>query len=168
MTNPDTKNRLLKIIGGAVIVIVIAFVALFGVILGTAFKATAPLAESSKAFLADIEAGNYEMAYNETSESFQLEVTYEEFLAFVETTPVLTESNEISFNHRSISNNLGVVSGTISGADGTFPITIRLIQSPSGEQWEVSFISLDPADVPTSDDDFNNDDDFFSDEFTEF
>lgn len=120
------------------------------------FKLASGPSNAGKAFVNALAENDYAAAYEMTSPEFREVTAQEDLQLFVEAFPVIDEMTSISFNQFSIENDAGVVSGTIAGAGETSPITIEVV-NVNGE-WKIVNLSLDPADVPTGDDETMEDD----------
>ena len=122
-----------KIVGGIVAAIIIIVV--------IALWATSGMMDSVTRHMDALKAGNIDAAYAETSGAFQQSTSLEQYGAFVETYPILTEYSEKSFPSRSVENNIGQVDGTLTAPDGTVvPISFQLVKE--NDTWVILGINL--------------------------
>ncbi|HBR80541.1 MAG: hypothetical protein UX09_C0023G0008 [Candidatus Uhrbacteria bacterium GW2011_GWE2_45_35] len=149
MEQENSKKKFptwLKVVIGLVIAGFIGFVALFAVIFGTAWNLTAAPVKSAELFLDFASHEIYDSMYAYTSPTLQKVTSEEGLIALVESYPVLTDMEKVSFSNRSIDNDLATVYGTIYGAGTSSPIYIEL--EKVDDDWLVSYISLNEEDIP--------------------
>lgn len=142
------KSSFGKIIAVAAVVIVI-LVVLIAIGVMSLFREVAGPQNAARDFVETAAAGDVAGAYASTSVAFQSVTTEEDLALFLEAFPVLAEAEDVSFHQFSIENDTAVVTGTISGAGETSPITFTLAHEEG--EWRIVNFSLNPEDVP----DFN-------------
>jgi len=134
-SKPEKKGVALwiKILGGAVAVIaVIVFIAMW---------ATSGLMDPINRHLDALRAGDMEAAYAETSGAFRQNTSIEQYNDFVTQYPILIEYTDSSFSSRSVENNIGNVSGTLTAPDGTiYPIEFKLVKE--NDAWVILGLNL--------------------------
>lgn len=126
----------------SVTAIVLAWIAIFvGFIIALAFYATSGLVGAVSTELEAIKSGNTIKAYALTSQAFQKAVPIERFESFVNQYPALKENKGYFFTNREINNNMGTLSGTLTGKNGyQIPVRFKLIKENG--QWKVFSIEF--------------------------
>jgi hypothetical protein len=80
-------------------------------------------------------------AYEETSQAFRQATPLEGFVAFVDGNPILKDVTSRSLPSRSIEDNQGTVSGTLtSSTGGVLPATYQLVKE--NKTWKIIHIKL--------------------------
>lgn len=99
------------------------------------FRLTAPVADASNAFLDDVKNGNYAAAYDKCSVSLQAEFGSAEGIQrfFAQ----FGKPAKWSFNSRSITNDRGEVSGSVTFEDGT-KRKISLVLFKENDKWKIA------------------------------
>jgi hypothetical protein len=111
------------------------------VVLFLAFTMTSGLPKAADQFFAHIVAGDVETAYTETADFFKENTTYEDFAAGVDYYNLnLYESS--TWNSRSVENDLGELSGTITLSDGSVYTSEMQFTKEDGA-WRVNFLSVE-------------------------
>jgi hypothetical protein len=136
-TAPKKRNWLM-IIG----IIIVAFIAFVGLIVGCVFSMGKPVMLSGETFLRQITAGNVQQAYESAGIQFKQNVTRENLDGFLKKYPVVTKVKTISFNEFSIENDtMATLSGTITATDGQVaPLHMRLVKENDG--WRVLYFDV--------------------------
>jgi len=121
-------SRTMKVLSGVGVVIIAA------VVLGLYF--TASLTKVIDLQLDAIRKGDIQLAYTYTSKEFQRATPYDGFVKFLDAYPALKNNKEISFGERSMSNDTGKVTATLTANDGSVtPIQYSLVKE-NGE-WKI-------------------------------
>lgn len=91
--------------------------------------------------LTAIKAGDIQQAYAMTSTEFQKATSLKQFKKFLQSYPILSDSNSVTFSERKIDNGMGYLAGTLTGPNGnTKNIEFQLIKED--EQWKIQGIQL--------------------------
>lgn len=136
------RGKALKIILGILTVIVIA--------IGLAIYFTQGIADTARAQLTAIKAGDLTNAYNLTSKAFQQQTSMRDFEKYINTHSVLKNFKDISFSERSIENNMGYLKGIIESDDGSM-MTIEYQLVREDKQWRIQAFRLSEAGITGSD-----------------
>lgn len=127
---------------GCGLVSIIAFV---GLIVGVVFWATGGITETADDFFAATGSGDNELAYSLTSQGFKNSVSKEQLDRII-TNSSFDEVTDTSWSSRSIENNEGTLSGTLTTASGgAIPVTVGLVKE--GEEWKINYLKSEPAGV---------------------
>ncbi|WP_299192577.1 hypothetical protein [uncultured Erythrobacter sp.] len=127
---------------------VVAFVALIGLIVGVVFYATSGVTDTADEFFAAANEGDYEEAYSLTSQQLQAQTDVAGLEQFL-TTNGLNQVVDTSWSSRSIENDRGEVTGTVTTAGGgSIPVSVDLIYE--GEEWKIIFIDVNSAGLQSS------------------
>lgn len=126
-------------------IIIVAFLAFVGLIIGCVFSLGRPVMQSGETFLMMLSAGKTDMAYESAAIQFKQEVSRETFDAFLKEFPIATKVKTVSFNQFSIENDIfASISGTITATDGQVsPIYMDLVKENDG--WRVLYIDFRTA-----------------------
>ena len=115
---------------------------------GAAFYFTGDLVDSADSFFTKIKSGEYEQAYNETSQAFKSSVSYDDFMTFMGKSS-LAQFKEASWGSRSINNSIGRIDGTASLNDGSsIPMFIEFTKEDS--EWKIYHIEKKAAGITTN------------------
>lgn len=133
----------------ALIGVFVLFLLAIGGCVGSVFLATQEPVNEANAFfemLSD-EENSPGVAYAETSMDFQTYTSQQDFAAFINAYPIVTEVEDLSFNSRSIATEDGMTVATLEGTlyaeDGeTSPIAVQLVKE--NDEWKVLYFSLEP------------------------
>ena len=124
------------------------FVSIFlfvGLIVSVVFWATGGITETADEFFAAANEGDYEAAYDLTSQQLQGQMTEADLEAFMVENG-LDDVTGTSWSSRSITNDRGELSGAVTTATGaTIPLDMDLIQE--GEDWKIVFLDVGSAGV---------------------
>ncbi|MCP5396797.1 MAG: hypothetical protein H6918_08700 [Sphingomonadaceae bacterium] len=122
-----------------IILIVFAGIAAFvGAIFAIVFYATSGITETSDEFFAAARAGNYQSAYEMTTQQLRSETSPEQLQVFLESNG-LDKVTETSWSSRSINNNIGNLQGTATTeSGGAIPLEIGMVKESDG--WRISMI----------------------------
>lgn len=138
------KNRNLFIgLGCGALLVCLACVgciALFGGGIAAIFALTQPVVDAGDAFFTDVQAENWQAAYDKTGPALQADLdTVEDFQAFFENNAPGVQSWTVV--NRSITNDVGETDGVLTLEDGT-ELNYTLTFSKSGDEWLVNGIDL--------------------------
>lgn len=104
-----------------------------GLFMGVISKPVGPIKGQLKA----INEEDYKKAYEDyCSEEFKEAASYEEFVRIIEDKPEIFESRSSSFTNVSIKGKTAIVSGTITGKDGTVTSMVYKMTQENGE-WKI-------------------------------
>lgn len=149
-TAPQEKSSVLKttlLILGAILAIIIVLVAL---IIFVAFSATSSLVDTVEDQLEAIRGKDIAKAYSFTAKEFQDATPYEEFVAFVESVPALTNNVSASFPERKFENDQGTVRATLIDKDGV-KTTVDYQLQKEKDAWRIINIHVLPVLEPAKD-----------------
>jgi hypothetical protein len=142
-TRPPKKSKtwlivIASVFGFLIVVIGLFLWWVFGGSIGNPNK-------SANEFLSNLETNQVDQAYAQTATIFKEATSREDFQAFVEAFPILTTSNEVSFDEieRSTADgqNVSVVSGKLTAESGeTTPVEITMVAEDG--VWKVATIDL--------------------------
>lgn len=125
-----------------------AFIVLVGAIIAIVFYATSGITQTADDFFAAANDGDYEQAYSLTSQQLQGQTDVAGLEAYLADNG-LNEVVDTSWASRSINNNRGELSGTLTTrSGGEIPVEIELISE--GEEWKIVFINVDNAGLQSS------------------
>ncbi len=118
------------------LIIVGGFAAAIGLLIGLALYATSGVVEPVDRHLAALKAGDAAGAYAETSQAFRQNIAAEAFAARIAADPILSSIGEWNFGSRSLRNDTGRVSTTITSTSGAVqPALYRLVWE--AESWKI-------------------------------
>lgn len=140
--NNGTKVFLIASVGVVVLSICacIACISLGGLTIFGIVAATQPVVDAGNDFFIEAKEGDWPTAYGLASNRLQSELGSAENLQVFFTDQ---QPQDWSFNSRSITNQTGEVSGTMTDKDGDkFSVTLTFIQD--GDDWKVNSILLTP------------------------
>lgn len=127
---------------------IVSLIALIGLIVGVVFWATGGITDAADEFFAAANEDNYAKAYSLTSQQLQGQVDQEGLVAFLVDNS-LDQIVETSWSSRSINNDRGELTGTVTTqSGGAIPITMTLVSE--GESWKIVFIDVDNAGLQSS------------------
>ena len=131
---PARKLALWKKVAIGVVVAIVAFV-------GLAMFLTSGLVTPVEAYLGALKEHNVAAAYEQTSKRFRQATSREQFEAFVNGNPALTQIKDFSIGERQFENNLGAVKGTLTVESGQqVPFEFRL--SHEADEWKIMGFQL--------------------------
>lgn len=114
------------------------FIAAIAAFVYLIFQMTSGVVETGDEFFAAAGSGNYEAAFALTSEDLQRETTVEGLAEYIETNGFDTVA-ETSWSSRSINNDTGSLSGSLTTrSGGTIPVQMSLVKE--GDEWRISYI----------------------------
>lgn len=129
-----------KILLGIVVFIVLVII--------LAMWATSDLVTVAEKQLTYLKSGDYIAAYGLTSKDFQANTTLDQFKAFIAQYPGLSKNTSHDFSERSIENDLGTLSGTVTSVEGgVTPIAYQFVKE-NGE-WRILGITLNQSGATT-------------------
>lgn len=132
-----------KILGGIVIVI--------GVMMGIVMYATSGMSDTANEFFIHVKTKHYDDAYNMLSEDFQQSTSKEDLKNFL-IQNALSNFESVSWNSRSVENNMGKLEGTITtNSGGTIPLTMNFIKNQ--DEWKIYSLSKPTGGIQTNADD---------------
>jgi FHA domain-containing protein/uncharacterized protein DUF4864 len=121
---------------GCLLLVLIAF----ATIGGGAYFMTAAVVDVIRAQIADVKKGDLDAAYGRMSQEYRAATSREDFGAFVDRHPALKQNTDSTFMNRNVSNDVGTVSGTLTGGGVTENVTYRLAKE--GGDWKISAIEF--------------------------
>ncbi len=128
-----------KILGGGCLGLIV-FV---GLIVGVVFWATSGITDTADDFFAAANDGDYEQAYSLTSQQLQGQIDADGLEAYLIENS-LNQVTDTSWSSRSMENNTGELSGSVTTATGgEIPVTMELIKE--GDDWRIKFIDVGNA-----------------------
>lgn len=148
-----------KSVGIVVALVAIAIIVVGAVMMGGAFSSTSEQATMADEFVNLLADEQYDTAYAMASVDFKDSTTLDQLTVFVENFPVLADATSTTFNYRGIEDDMVVISGTVMAGEDESPLTVQFVEEDG--EWKILLFSLDPADVPSMDDES---DDFFEDD----
>jgi hypothetical protein len=138
----NNRNLLIALGCGLIVVCLtcMACIVLFGGSIAAIFALTQPVVDATDAFFTDVQAENWQAAYDKTGPNLQADLdTVEDFQVFFETNAPGVQSWTVV--NRSITNNVGETGGVLTLEDGT-ELNYTLTFSQSGDDWLVNSINL--------------------------
>jgi len=97
-------------------------------------------AQAAHGFFADLRTGNHQQALQRMSGTYQSTHPLPTFQQNVQQIPALTQHTDVTFSNRSIQNQTAEVSGTLTTAEGSVPVTVSLSQV--GEYWYIDTVMV--------------------------
>jgi hypothetical protein len=126
--------------GGVLLLMLLAGAAIGFVIYKAAGAMQAPVDEV-KAQLAEVKAGNLDAAYARLAPAYQVDVSKEEFQAFVGKHAAFGQNKDTTFNNRSIANDVASISGSLEAVSGeSEDASFKLVKQGGG--WKVTSIEV--------------------------
>lgn len=119
---------------------ILGFILLIVLFVAVVFRATEGPAEVVREFFDEIAAGNYEQAYDLTSDIFQEKTPLSAVQEFAENEPVMLSYDRTTLNSRSIENSSATVAGQIIGIEGSINIESSLTKV--GGEWLIDSVSF--------------------------
>ncbi|MEO8285873.1 MAG: hypothetical protein ABI670_05520 [Chloroflexota bacterium] len=135
---PARKRSPLLIIGGIVVALVLVCVVSIFVLFGAVMNATQPLADAGNVYLTALRDGDYNKAFDLSTQTLQTEVGSAEGLQAALSAKQL---DSWSFNSRNVTNDQGTLAGTAkykTGESGTAEMVLNKV----GNDWKVAGVSL--------------------------
>lgn len=124
------------------------FVLAIGAFVGVVFYATSGITDTADEFFAAVGEGDYEAAHALTSQRLQQLESPQGLEVFVNNSG-LTDVVETSWNNRSINNDTGELTGSVTtSTGGTIPMTILFVHE--NDEWRIDGFDLQAGGLATS------------------
>lgn len=135
------KGPVVWVVGGCCGCLLLVLLGI-GLFAGSLWFATKGAADAVTAHITQVKEGQVEAAYRATSQTFQSQVSLEEFQAIVDAHPSLRNNKDATFPSRSVHNDTGTLRGVLtSTAGGVEGVTFELVKE--GSEWKVSRVSFE-------------------------
>src|SRR3989338_10697574 len=138
-----TGESPLKLVLGIVVLCVGVMLVYIGILTVIIIFATRGITDTVQDQLKALRAGDFEKAYSYTSPSFQGATSYEAFREFIEQVPALRDNASGAFASRSMDNNEGVISGTVTSREGS-EMPIEYLLTYEKRKWMIEGIRINP------------------------
>lgn len=113
----------------------------FGGAVGAGLAATEAPAEATRSFFGHVRAGQTDLAYAETSSSYQATHTLEQFQAGLAAMPELASSTDQTISQRNVQAGIGAdMGGTLEGPSGNVRFEADLVEE--GALWRISGLTV--------------------------
>jgi len=122
-------------------IIIVAFIAFVGLIIGCVFSMGGPAMKAGELFLTQLSSGKVDQAYESAAIKFKETVSKDVFNSFLKDYPIATKVKSVSFNSFSIENGTADLQGTVTGTDGQVsPVNMRLLDENNA--WRVLYVDF--------------------------
>lgn len=125
---------------GIIVTLVIGMIFLLVMLFASIGKGASDVADL---FFDNMRNGQTQEAYDLTNEEFQSVTSYDAFRQFINSYPVVRNVESLSFNSKSVKNDVATLRGTLTTTSGEKQ-TIEIIAVKEGERWYIQSIDLNP------------------------
>lgn len=132
---------LAAIIGGSVFLILLVVLAL---VMGVVLSATSGVSGALDDTLDLIRAGEVDAAYESTTGNFKEVTSLEMFRNYLQTYPVISQSEKAKYSEKEIENGIATLKGNLISPDGSrTPFVAQMVKE--GDDWRLQIIELPDA-----------------------
>lgn len=134
------RSPVFWIVGGCCGCLLLAVLAVLAIV-GSVYVTTQAPVEAIRAQLGELREGNAAAAYARLSQSYQSQMSEEQFELFVAQHPAIRKNADSSFWHRSVKNDEAEISGVLTAQSGeTESVRYHLVKE--GGEWKISSIEV--------------------------